>query len=302
MTVALCCFITNPCPNIPSCITDQIADRMQKLLGIMKLSQLTNHTLLKPFVKGIRTIHSEDLTGSGKSFRFFADGSPGIMFYQSEQDRRLNLNEKNLANLFLYGQTVKPIEIKAQGSVRIIILFLYPHVIKSLFGVEAHALTNTCIDFDLLPFAGVKSLSEQLTEGMATENQIRLLTEFLSKRILQCDTLPEKDLQYVTHALSSTNGNVPLKILQDELRVSERTFERKFLQHVGVTPRLFARICKFNTALRQLRMNHHHKLTDIAYDTGFADQSHFNRTFKEFTGLTPSEYMIYYRVVSEDYR
>ena len=261
----------------------------------------TQHPVLKQHIKYICTAQSDHQVSGSQHFKFFADGSPGIMFYQSEHAMFLNRNEKKLATLFLYGQTVKPIEITAFGSFRMIIVYLYPHVIKSLFGIEAREITDTCLDFDLLPFTGVKDFTARLSEDISVENQVHVLSDFLLKLIDRHKVTIENDLQYVTTHLADAKGNVPLRALQNELQVSERTFERKFLQHVGVSPRLFARICRFHAALSQLRSNNYLKLTDIAYESGFADQSHFIRTFKEFTGLTPREYLVNYQIVSEDF-
>ena len=261
----------------------------------------TEHVMLRPYIKDIGAFQSDTLNGACKSFQFFADGSPGIMFYQSEHAMFLNRNEKKLATLFLYGQTVKPIEITALGSFRMIIVYLYPHVVKSLFGIEAREITDTCLDFDLLPFTGGKDFIARLSEDVSIEHQIHRLSNFLLQLINRHKVTIENDLQYVITHLADTKGNVPLRALQNDLRVSERTFERKFLQHVGVSPRLFARICRFHAALSQLRSNNYLKLTDIAYESGFADQSHFIRTFKEFTGLTPREYLVNYQIVSEDF-
>ena len=200
----------------------------------------TEHALLKPYIKDIWTFQSDTLNGTSKSFQFFADGSPGIMFYQSEHAMFLNRNEKQLATLFLYGQTVKPIEITASGSFRMIVIYLYPHVVKSLFGIEAREITDTCLDFDLLPFTAGKDFIARLSEEISIEHQIHRLLNFLIKLIDRHKVTIENDLQYVTTHLANAKGNVPLRALQNELGVSERTFERKFLQHVGVSPRLFA--------------------------------------------------------------
>lgn len=248
------------------------------------------YAALRPFVKDIWTLQSNTLNVTVQSFNFFADGLPGMMFHESDSDLTICQGQKKLPSLFLYGQTVKPIEINAEGDFRVIVFYFYPHVIRSLFGVEAHELTDTCLDFDLLPFKGVKEVKE-LCQNASIEKQIKLLSHFLVKRITRDYLSLETELHYATEKLTNSGGNVALKSLQDDLRVSERTFERMFLRHVGITPRLYARICRFNTAMGQLKSNQHSKLTDIAFDNGFADQSHFIRTFKEFTGLTPGEYL-----------
>ncbi len=72
--------------------------------------------------------------------------------------------------------------------------------------------------------------------------------------------------------------------------MTERTMERRFTAAVGVTPKQFARIVQFQSSLNHLSDATHARLVDAAYTYGFADQSHFIRTFKRYTGRTPSEH------------
>jgi len=84
------------------------------------------------------------------------------------------------------------------------------------------------------------------------------------------------------------------------LLLSEKSFERKFKQGVGISPKLFSRICRFQAALNQLRNNHYRKLSDVAYENGYADQSHFIRAFKEFAGFSPQQYRLQSHEVVEN--
>src|SRR5687767_13883220 len=117
------------------------------------------------------------------SFKFFADGRPGIMYIESEYDVYLNINEKKLFNLFLYGQTVKPIEINIQGNFRLIIFYLYPHVIRNLFRLDAHELTDTCLSLSYLFIPEAKDLAERLHEAKYSEKQVNLIADFILKLI-----------------------------------------------------------------------------------------------------------------------
>ena len=82
-----------------------------------------------------------------------------------------------------------------------------------------------------------------------------------------------------------------LSVLLNKLNLTERTFQRIFKKYVGITPNQYRRICQFQISFAQLRSKKFDTLTDVAYDNGFADQSHFIRSFREFTQITPGNYL-----------
>ena len=71
--------------------------------------------------------------------------------------------------------------------------------------------------------------------------------------------------------------------------ITSRYLQKIFLQHTGLTPKLYSKIARFQNSL-QLIAKKNTSLTDIAYECGYFDQSHFIREFKSFTGFAPSVY------------
>nr|ELA7361934.1 helix-turn-helix transcriptional regulator [Elizabethkingia anophelis] len=67
--------------------------------------------------------------------------------------------------------------------------------------------------------------------------------------------------------------------------------ERYFKQHIGISPNLYTRINRFQLALENIRQTQFDKLTDIAYQCNYYDQSHFIREFKEFSGTSPKRFL-----------
>ncbi len=71
--------------------------------------------------------------------------------------------------------------------------------------------------------------------------------------------------------------------------ISTRYLNMLFTQYTGLPPKLFCKINRFQQSL-VLVNNNEEKLTDVAYSSGYFDQSHFIREFKQFTGLTPNAF------------
>jgi AraC-like DNA-binding protein len=71
--------------------------------------------------------------------------------------------------------------------------------------------------------------------------------------------------------------------------ITARYMQQLFLQYTGLTPKLYSQINRFQKSL-QLVTAGDESLTSIAYECGYADQSHFIKEFKSFTGTTPSGY------------
>ena len=83
-------------------------------------------------------------------------------------------------------------------------------------------------------------------------------------------------------------GTMTVRTLLEQFEISERQFERRFLQTVGISPYAYIRVKRFNEAIRLMKTRQCATLTEIAYALNFHDQSHFIRDIKAFTGSTPS--------------
>lgn len=247
---------------------------------------------LKSVIKKITVITDSSSPAVPNSIPYFANGLPGIYYQESGYNIFLNGDEKKLSRLFIYGQTVKPIEISTIGPFKAIIVHLYPPALKTLFSIDAYELTDDCMDYSLLPYKDASDVKEKLLEQNSTQHQIDILTGALMKLLYTVQPSANNEVYYAMNRISVNKGLVSLGSLEKELNISERTLQRKFKQYVGITPNLFRRICTFKAVLGRMENRSFNNLTDLAYDYGFSDQSHFIRVFKEFTGCTPGEYLL----------
>ena len=90
-------------------------------------------------------------------------------------------------------------------------------------------------------------------------------------------------------------GHVPrartISEVSDQIGISWRRFTQMFSDEVGLTPKLFCRVRRFQEALVMIRKGGRVSWVNVALDCGYFDQSHFIHDFKAFSGLNPSSYV-----------
>ncbi|HTI12248.1 MAG TPA: helix-turn-helix domain-containing protein [Puia sp.] len=219
-----------------------------------------------------------------------AKGYPSITFQVTDTDQ-LSDPQKKVDNLVLYGQNIKPIELATVGYVTVIAYFLYPYMLKPLFGFDAKEVTDMGIDVSLSQPARGMSIKEQLINTPSLTRRLELMNEYLLKLIERSYPGVNNTILSATQSIQKSKGLLSLTAAQKELHVTERTLQRLFESHIGVSPKMFSRICQFSSALQQLHQNQFSGMPGIAYENGYADQSHFIRAFKEFTHYSPLEYL-----------
>jgi AraC-like DNA-binding protein len=72
---------------------------------------------------------------------------------------------------------------------------------------------------------------------------------------------------------------------------SARRFIALFTREVGLTPKLFLRVQRFQHVVRRLHADHEPALADVALTCGYYDQSHFIHDFRAFSGVSPTDYL-----------
>jgi AraC-like DNA-binding protein len=246
--------------------------------------------VLQTFVRHIEILENDQESFLLTPLPFYADGCPGLIYQQTDNGMLIENGAKKLSAFFVYGQTVKPVEFLPQGAYRMIIFYFYPHIVKSLYGINTSEITDTCLDLTLLRTPGLMESIGKLQDTQSAVQQVEIISNYLTRIILTNKMKVDTTVQYAISHIVKHNGQTSLRELRTWLKVSERTFERKFEQYVGVNAKLFARICQFQSSLAQLHKKDFSKLSDLAYDNGYADQSHFIRSFKAFTGLSPLEF------------
>jgi len=257
-------------------------------MSSVKFTMLPVPEILKNDVECLRIA---EYTGEeGLAIKVSPSGVPGIVFQQNNGRSALETIITHSGRtvcpppLFLYGPGTEPsvMHYKRGSSTTTQVIFK-PHALQTLLGINASALTDGWAE---LHEFSAEDLPVQLIEAKNERERMTLLTSFLVAKFKQAktrDTLVEESLRLI-----HTNiGSIHVNSLLDYLHISERQFERRFTQTVGLSPHLYIRVKRFNEAIRLIKTRQFERLTDVAYALNFSDQSHFIRDIKAFSGMTP---------------
>jgi len=256
----------------------------------MNFKSITPDKTISLFVKNIWVFENTD-KNTETTLPFYADGYPGLIFQQTESGLTVKPKNKTMPEIFLYGQTIKPIELETSGAYLLIIFQLYPFVIRAFFNIAPHSINDDCYHLEyVIGEDALRIFTAKLHTSETNEQKVGLIAELL----LSLFEKKKKDIDYnIREAIRNivdTKGQETIQTIAEKSNLGIRTFERRFAMETGLSPKRFSTIVRFQESMNQIAASNHTKLTDIAYKSGFADQSHFTRVFKAFTGKTPKTF------------
>jgi AraC-like DNA-binding protein len=156
----------------------------------------------------------------------------------------------------------------------------------SCLGVPVSELSDHSVALaDLLPAGRASEASERLCDAGTVGEGIAVVEALLLGLGFVADPLVERALELLG---AGSKPGEPVAAVARALGISERQLERRVLARVGVTPKRFASLRRFEHAAALARTRP--SLTSVALEAGYYDQSHFIREFRRFAGMTPGEF------------
>jgi AraC-like DNA-binding protein len=138
-----------------------------------------------------------------------------------------------------------------------------------------------------------QAMFERITTSRIFPEQIRLFLDSYLKIYQRMNIKMEQNLlfDYITGEIIRLGGELSLDDIAASSGYSPRYIHKVFTTQMGLSPKLFSRIIRFQQLISRLNQKGNVKLTDVAADLGFFDQSHMLKDFKSFTGITPKKYL-----------
>jgi AraC-like DNA-binding protein len=165
-----------------------------------------------------------------------------------------------------------------------------PGALFRLTGIPAHELTNAFVDAEAVFSGEIRLVNERLNSAHHYTEMIDIVETFLLYLVRRANR-PLRPVDRVSQFLLRSPAVPSLDWLADQACLSPRQFYRQFVEREGVSPKLFARIARFESAMKLKNAQPAKDWLSVAVELGYYDYQHLVRDFREFTGLTPNAFL-----------
>lgn len=261
------------------------------------------HELLSPIIENywvkkaslVEPMHFEYLTPMFQGLIF---NIHRIDEYIRFDEREVNLNHK----AYFFGQSLSPrLSISNNYHIDIIGVKFRNMGLYKLTGIEMKHFTDQVIDAESIWGGELRTLCERLSEQKEPIGAIRLVDGFLQGKLRAGKGKEHRScILHAMDLLESTRCKIDVRALQKSTCTSRKTLERAFMAEVGMNPKMYGRILRYNQAKAFLETGKGKDWWEAISEFGFYDQPHFINEFKSFSGKTPRQYFNALKALEED--
>jgi AraC-like DNA-binding protein len=188
---------------------------------------------------------------------------------------------------FAAGLHERQVTTEHAGRSFAIQLNIAPPIARALLGVPLHTLANAVVPLD--DVLGDRDLAERVHDAGDWPARFRALDDALLRQLAGARE-PDPEVIWAWRAIAATHGNVRVATLSAELGWSRKKVAARFREHVGMTPKAFARLVRFEHARKLAMSAARPDWGRLAVECGYYDQSHLINEFRAVTGRTPETF------------
>ena len=243
-------------------------------------------------------IYFDGLTAPHNLDRFLPDGNTELIIDLTENPQYIYDNEtlqeiQICRYAWASGVRTKPITIPSGNGSRMLVVAFKKGKAHPFYRFPMSEITDTVAEANLIFGRKFCDLRNQLLSAKSVNRMFQLAEWFLLQQAGDA-VLEDGAARCIAYAVSSIVNHPTLRCLHklsDEIGYSQKHFIDLFRQQVGVTPKQYLKIMRFQKAVGAIENNESIRWSNIALESGYYDQAHFIHDFKLFSGFTPNEYI-----------
>ena len=238
------------------------------------------------YFEGIVHAHTVD--------RFLPNGDTEILIDLHDGPQYIYDNE-NLKEIqachhvWASGVRTEPITIPSGTNSSMMVITFKKGMAAPFFPFPMNEISDSVVDADLVWGNGFVSLREKLVETRDIVTRFRILEDFLITKFAAKMTL-NSCVEFAVREMSERPDEVSIARMNNKIGYSQKHFTEMFRKQVGVNPKAYLKIMRFQKAVRTIDAEYNIDWGTVALECGFYDQAHFINDFKHCSGFTPEQY------------
>lgn len=200
-------------------------------------------------------------------------------------------SNKTVSNLLvvLYGQFTEVTNRMIGHRFLVFQIVFLPGAIYQLTGIPSNELVNEYLDASLVFGKQVHDINEQLSEALDYTAMITIGNQFVRTLMAKSSKLIQP-IDAIWLTLLQKDNPYTIDWIAKQACYSVRQLERKFKERTGLSPKLFMRVIRFDHAFRQKNSCPEMEWLRIAMECDYHDYQHLAKDYKDFTGLSPTQF------------
>ena len=227
--------------------------------------------------------------------RFLPDGNTEIIIDFDDRPQHIYDNQtlkeiQACRHVWASGVRTEYISIPSGKHAAMFIISFKKGMAYPFFPLPMNEMADRVVDADLLWGNDFAYLRERLWETSEIDLKFETAERFLLKHF-QARFVLNSAVEYALTEIIRRPDQINLARLNQDIGYSQKHFIGMFKRQVGITPKAYLKIIRFQKAIGEIEQRQEVKWANISQDCGFYDQAHFINDFKSFSGFTPEEYL-----------
>jgi AraC-like DNA-binding protein len=246
---------------------------------------------LKPYIKQYWAV--ENMLNQGEQYtqRIIPGGLPELTLYIGNKPK-VCVGRRSLEdNFLLNGQQNDYYDILISENLSIFSISFLPQGLSQFFSLPIHELLNINASLKYINKELYEELEGKLSASVSFQEKIDITERYFINLLANNNRRFEfLRIDNIIELIRRTKGNISIDKLASDSCLSRKQFERTFLEYIGISPKQYLKIIRLQAAIDHKSKNKQISLTNLAYENGYYDQSHFIHDFRTMTGLTPKQF------------
>ena len=250
------------------------------------LSKLAPRTEFQPFIQAYYLLEGAAHTVGGPGLSMDLWWLQG----QTVSTVQAGFGERRCGGALIGGTLTRMLSVSRRAATDGFGVSLAPVVAPALFGIDASEITDAFVDLDYLLKRRLPHLSEQIFEAKSAPEKIRVFEHELLKLLHKQDAIDDR-VQHVIGRLNGSLQDASVDKLAREIGYSRRRLVDLVQRSLGVSPKHLIQILRFRKALKLMERWSEPDWPSVVHECGYVDQAHFIHHCRQFTGLSPRQYL-----------